>query len=156
MRYQKLQNIGFVLPTRLNAATSSAYEGGSATGSRSKSWNPSAAGPNSAATGNLTTIRRRARDAVRNDPWAKTAAARWVSNVIGTGIQPYPRHPDAGVRKALKELWADWESESDADGRLGFYGQQALAARVLFVDGEALARIRMRRPEDGLAVPMQI
>lgn len=156
MRYQTLQQAGFVLPTRLNAASSSAYEGGSATGSRSKSWNPSAAGPNSAATGNLGIIRRRARDAVRNDPWAKTAAARWVSNVIGTGIQPYPRHPDRGVRKALKELWSDWVGESDADGLLGFYGQQALAARCLFTDGEALGRIRMRRPEDDLVVPMQI
>lgn len=156
MRYKALNQIGFVLPTRLNAASSSAYEGGSATGSRSKNWNPSAAGPNSAATGNLTTIRRRARDAVRNDPWAKTAVSRWVSNVIGTGIQPYPRHPDAGVRKTLKELWRDWVNESDADGRLGFYGQQALAARGIFTDGETLARIRLRRPEDDLVVPMQV
>lgn len=156
MRYRNLSQRGFIMPTRLQAASSSAYEGGSATGSRSKSWNPSGAGPNAAATGNLSTIRRRARDAVRNDPWGKTAVSRWVSNVIGTGIQPYPRHPDKGIRNALKELWTDWVSEADADGRLCFYGLQALAARSIFVDGEALARIRIRRLEDDLAVPLQI
>lgn len=156
MKYRNLQQRGFIMPTRLNAAMSTAYEGGSATGSRSRNWNPSAAGPNSAATSNLTTIRRRARDAVRNDPWAKTGATRWVSNVIGTGIQPYPRHPDKGVRAALKELWADWVPEADADDRLDFYGLQALAARSMFTDGEALARLRQRRPEDGLAVPLQL
>lgn len=153
-RYKTLQARGFVMPSRLQMM-SSAYEGGSATGSRSRNWNPSAAGPNSAATGNLTTIRRRARDAVRNDPWAKTSVTRWVSNVIGTGIQPYPQHPDKRIRMALKELWADWVPEADADGRLDFYGLQALAVRSMFVDGEVLTRFRARRPQDGLAVPLQ-
>lgn len=153
--YRTLQQRGFIMPTRVQAM-SSAYEGGSATGSRSRNWNPSAAGPNSAASSNLSTIRRRARDAVRNDPWAKTAVAKWVSNVIGTGIQPYPRHPDKGVRRALKELWADWVPEADADGRLDFYGLQALAVRTMFVDGEALSRLRARLPQDGLPVPLQV
>lgn len=154
-RYPTLRQRGFVLPPRLQAM-SSAYEGGSATGSRSRNWSPSSSGPNSAATGNLTTIRRRARDAVRNDPWAKAAADKWVSNVVGTGIQPYPRHPDREVRQALKELWADWVAEADADGRLDFGGLQALAVRGMFVDGEALTRLRPRRPQDGLVVPLQV
>ncbi len=156
MRFQTLKQRGFVMPARLQRASAASYEGGSATGSRSRNWNPSSAGPNSAATASLPLIRRRARDAVRNDPWAKTAVARWVSNVIGTGIRPYPQHPDKGMRELLKQLWADWVQESDADGRMDFYGQQALAARAMFVDGEALARLRPRRLEDGLSVPLQI
>lgn len=155
MKYRTLSQRGFVMPTRLRAAASS-YDGGSATGSRSRNWNPSAAGPNSAATSNMALMRRRARDAVRNDPWAKTAVSKWVSNVIGTGMQPYPQHPDEAVRKALKQLWSDWTSESDADGNLDFYGQQALAARAMFTDGESLVRIRPRRASDGLSVPLQI
>ncbi|NYT38878.1 phage portal protein [Allopusillimonas soli] len=155
MRYRTLANRGFILPMRLHNA-GSAYEGGSATGSRARNWQPSAAGPNSAATQNLTMIRRRARDAVRNDPWAKTAVTRWVSNVIATGIQPYPKHPDRAMRMLLKQLWADWTAQSDADGRLDFYGQQALAERAMFVDGEALAILRPRLPRDGLTVPLQI
>lgn len=155
MKFRTLKSKGFILPSRVQAA-GSAYEGGSATGSRTRNWNPSSAGPNSAAANNLPTIRRRARDAVRNDPWAKTASNRWVSNVIGTGIQPYPRHPDKAMREMLKELWADWVSEADADGRLDFYGMQALAVRSMFNDGETLLRLRPRRPEDGLTVPLQL
>ncbi|CAM4135851.1 phage portal protein [Kerstersia similis] len=156
MRYRNLANRGFVLPTRLQGSASSSYEAGSATGSRSRSWMPSASGPNTAATRNLGLIRRRARDAVANDPWAKTSVARWVSNVVGTGIQPYPKHPDPKVRCRLKAAWADWVGESDADERLDFYGQQALAARAMFVDGETLAILRPRLPSDGLTVPLQI
>lgn len=157
MRYRPLaRRGGFNPPTRLRAAANTAYEGGSATGSRSRNWNPSNAGPNSAATNNLSLVRRRARDAVRNDPWAKTAVAKWVANAIGTGIQPYPQHPDKAVRKLLKEYWSDWVNECDADGKLDFYGLQALAARAMFTDGEALDRLRPRRLSDGLVAPLQI
>ncbi|AWB32371.1 phage portal protein [Orrella marina] len=155
MKLPTLRARGFVLPTRIQNA-GSAYEGGAATGSRAKNWNPSSAGPNSAATASLPTLRRRSRDAVRNDPWAKTAGNRWVSNVIGTGIQPYSRHPDKAVREMLKQMWADWVPEADADGRLDFYGLQALAVRSMFNDGETLLRLRPRRPQDGLTVPLQL
>ncbi|MPS30641.1 MAG: phage portal protein [Alcaligenaceae bacterium] len=155
-RTPTLASRGFIMPTRLRASMSGAYESGSATGARSRNWNPSSAGPNSAAASNLQTIRRRGRDATRNDPWAKTASVRWVSNAIGTGIQPYPRHPDRAVRRLLKERWGDWVPEADADGRLDFYGQQALAARSIFTDGEALGRLRTRLPSDGLTVPLQL
>lgn len=136
--------------------TGTAYESGSATGARSRTWNPSSAGPNGAATGNLSLIRRRARGAVRNDPWARAAANRWVTDIIGTGIQPRPRHPDKEVRAWLKEFWDDWVVEADADGMSDFYGLQTVAARAMFVDGEALGRLRLRRPEDGLIVPLQV
>lgn len=155
MHYRALRSKGFILPSRIQAA-GSPYESGSATGSRSRNWNPSSAGPSTAAATNLPMVRRRARDAVRNDPWAKTAANRWVSNAIGTGIQPYSKHPDKASRLLLKELWADWVPEADADGRMDFYGLQALAVRSMFVDGETLARLRPRRLTDGLSVPLQI
>jgi len=156
MSYVKNRRTGMLLPRRLNAQMSSSYESGSATGSRARNWMPSASGPNASAVQGLGLQRRRARDAIRNDPWALTAQTRWVSNVIGTGIQPYPKHPDPEVRRALKERWADWVPEADADGRLDFYGMQALAVRAIFGDGETLARVRMRRPTDGLSVPIQI
>lgn len=154
MAYPNLKSRGFVLPMRLQSKGSS-YDAGSASGSRSVNWLPSNAGPN-AAGGALPLIRRRSRDAIRNDPWAKAAIARLVSNTIGTGIQPFPLHPDKAVCKQLKELWSDWVADADADGRLDVYGIQAIAARAMFADGEALARLRPRRLEDGLAVPLQI
>ncbi|MBR8046579.1 phage portal protein [Burkholderia multivorans] len=151
--YPALARRGFVVPTRLKAA---AYESASTVGARAKSWRASGAGPNTAAVQNLSLMRSRARDAIRNDPWAKTAIARLVSNTIGTGIQAHPRHPNEAVRKMQKQLWEDSGQEIDADDLFDIAGIQTLAARAFFSDGEVLVRRRMRSPRDGLAVPMQI
>ncbi|PRH46698.1 phage portal protein [Burkholderia multivorans] len=151
--YPALARRGFVVPTRLKAA---AYESASTVGARAKSWRASGAGPNAAAVQNLPLMRSRARDAIRNDPWAKTAIARLVSNTIGTGIQAHPRHPNEAVRKMQKQLWEDSGQEIDADDLFDIAGIQTLAARAFFSDGEVLVRRRMRSPRDGLAVPMQI
>ena len=101
-------------------------------------------------------MRFRARDAIRNDPWAKTAIARLVSNTIGSGIQAHPQHPNDAVRKMQKQLWEDSGQEIDADDLFDIAGVQTLAARAFFSDGEVLVRRRWRSPLDGLAVPMQI
>lgn len=151
-KYRSLGSRGFLMPTRLL----NSYDGGSASGSRTQNWQPSSAGPNSIASSQLPLLRRRARAAVRNDPWAKSTIAKLVSNAIGTGIQPYPQHPDKDICKALKELWNDWTLESDTEGRLDFYGQQALAARHIFLDGETLSQTVIRGMDRGLSVPLQI
>lgn len=141
------------MPTRLKA---SAYDAGGGGGGRGKSWKVSGAGPNAAATQNLALMRSRARAAIRNDPWAKAAIHRLVTNTIGTGIQPHPKHSDEKIRAAQKLLWKDWLPDGDADGLLDFYGQQTLAARAFFSDGEVFARRRLRPLSEGLAVPMQV
>lgn len=151
--FPSLAQRGFVVPTRLKAA---AYESASTAGARAKSWRVSGAGPNAAAVQNLSLMRFRARDAIRNDPWAKTAIARLVSNTIGSGIQAHPQHPNDAVRKMQKQLWEDSGQEIDADDLFDIAGVQTLAARAFFSDGEVLVRRRWRSPLDGLAVPMQI
>lgn len=151
--FPSLAQRGFVVPTRLKAA---AYESASTAGARAKSWRVSGAGPNAAAVQNLSLMRFRARDAIRNDPWAKTAIARLVSNTIGSGIQAQPQHPNDAVRKMQKQLWEDSGQEIDADDLFDIAGVQTLAARAFFSDGEVLVRRRWRSPLDGLAVPMQI
>ncbi|BEV51978.1 phage portal protein [Burkholderia contaminans] len=151
--FPSLARRGFVVPTRLKAA---AYESASTTGARAKSWRTSSAGPNAAAVQNLPLLRSRARDAIRNDPWAKTAIARLVSNTIGNGIQAHPKHPNAAVRKMQKQLWEDSCEEIDADELFDMAGVQTLAARAFFSDGEVLVRRQFRSPSEGLAVPMQI
>ncbi len=91
--YPMLARRGFVVPTRLKAA---AYESASTGGARARSWKASSAGPNAAAAQNLPLMRHRARDAIRNDPWAKAAITRLVSNTIGSGIQAQVRR-DLGM-----------------------------------------------------------
>lgn len=152
MAYNTLARRGFLMPTRLQ----NSYDSGGATGSRTKNWNPSSSGPNAIASNQLPLMRRRSRAAVHNDPWAKAAIARMVNNTIGTGIQPYPQHPDKKIRAMLKELWNDWVPEADADQNLDFYGLQNVAARSMFIAGDGLSRLRRRRPQDGLSVPLQV
>jgi len=49
-----------------------------------------------------------------------------------------------------------WGEEADADGVTDIYGLQALSCRAGYESGECFIRIRIRRPEDGLTVPMQL
>lgn len=124
-------------------------------GRRLRGWVAPATGPNRAMQG-AETLRNRARDAARND-WAATAGARtWTTNLIGTGIVPRPKTEDAALKARLRALWDAWVPWADADGLLDFYGLQTLAVRSWIVAGEVFIRLRPRRPEDGLAVPLQM
>jgi lambda family phage portal protein len=126
------------------------------TGRRMRGWNPPNSGPNVAIVG-LENIRKRSRDAGRND-WAGAAATqRWVTNLIGVGITPrLPTTLTKKRRKEITDLWDRWVAESDADGVLDFYGQQTLAVRCWLDSGEVFVRQRKRRVEDGIEVPVQI
>lgn len=125
-------------------------------GRRSREWSPSSYGPNSALLFGSDQLRRRSRDQVRNNGYAEAAVNSIVTNVIGTGIKPEFVTGDAGLNAELAALWLDWTDESDADGRLDFYGQQNLIARQMVEAGEGFCRFRLRRPEDGLSVPLQL
>jgi len=98
----------------------------------------------------------RARYLVRNNGYAANAVESWAGNAVGTGIKPSSGIADAQLKERLQRLWLRWTDESDAEGLTDFYGQQRRAARELFIAGEVFFRIRPRRPEDGLTVPLQL
>lgn len=149
--YPMLQQRGFLLPSRLK----NSYEG-AGQGRRAQNWQAGSSGPVSVAAGGLQTMRNRSRLAAQNDPYAVKALDAQVSNHIGTGIAPRSQYRDPTIRRELNELWEDFCTESDADGVLDFYGQQGLAANAFFSVGECFARLRPRRLDDGLAVPLQL
>lgn len=121
-------------------------------GRRSTGWGNTNPGPNNALTiGGLDVIRRRARDAARNNPWAASALHTIETNIVGLGIKPM-----INKNKALMKLWNQWIEQADADGATNFYGLQTLVARSVAEGGDCFARIRPRRLEDGLAVPLQV
>lgn len=130
------------------------YEAGGY-GRRTKGWYAPSVGPNAALYG-AQTVRDRARAARRNDAWAKSGIHGLVSEIVGTGIKPQSQCSKPKFRKAVEALWLRWTDESDADGVLDFYGQQALAAQTWLESGEAFVRLRTRRPTDGLSVPLQL
>lgn len=150
-RYLSLTRSGLLVPERIKAS----YEG-AAEGRRSSGWDAPDTGPNSLIMPALRNLRSRSRAAVRNDPYAANVIDKRVSNLIGTGITPQPRLLDKALRNAMQVLWEDWVDESDADELTDFYGQQALVARTVEQSGECFVRLRPRRMEDGLAVPLQL
>jgi lambda family phage portal protein len=88
-------------------------------------------------------LRRRARYYVANNPWAANAASSFAANLVGAGIKPQAQHPNPDVRRAINDLWERQSDFTDADGLTDFQGQQALAARTLFIDGELFARLEV-------------
>ncbi|UVM73991.1 phage portal protein [Pseudomonas alvandae] len=149
--YPTLSRSGFLLPSNIKAS----YEG-AGEGRRSTGWDAPDNGINSINTPALRNLRGRSRAAVRNDPYAFNVIDKRVSNLIGTGITPRPNTEDNALRKLLQLLWDDWVDESDADEHTDFYGQQALVARTVETSGECFVRLRPRRLDERLAVPLQV
>lgn len=123
---------------------------------RAAGWRAPSTKANDAILSNLSTLRNRSRAATRNDGYGKSVIRGLVTNIIGTGIQPISQHPDPEMRRRINALFLQWTDESDADGLLDFYGQQAQVCRTWLSGGEAFVRVRYRLPSDGLSVPIQI
>ena len=102
------------------------------------------------------TITARARWLVRNNGYAANAVDAFANHVVGDGIKPSSKIADAAKKEELQNFWLVWTDEADAEGLTDFFGLQRRAAREVFLAGEVFLRIRARRPEDGLTVPMQL
>jgi lambda family phage portal protein len=158
------RTIGFVAPaTALSRARHRAaiamlarnYEG-ARVGRRTEGWVVAGTSANAEIGTALSRLRDRSRDLVRNNPYAAKAVQAVVSNLVGTGILPRARSAHAGVNDQADRLWARFAESCDADGLTDFSGLQALIVRAMAESGECLVRIRDRRIEDGLPVPLQL
>jgi lambda family phage portal protein len=132
-----------------------AFEAGAVNSRRTFGWRPQTTTPNGVLS-SLATLRDRSRSAVRNNAYGKEAIDKLVSNIVGTGIKPLSKAFDVAFAKQLTDLWERWTDESDADGLLDFYGQQAQVVRTWKEAGEVFVRLRPRLASDGLSVPLQI
>ncbi|MGN8152524.1 phage portal protein [Agrobacterium sp. 22094] len=99
------------------------------------------AGPNSY-NSEIETVRKDSRWAYANNSYFRQAVRQVANNITSYGIKP--RIKD----KVLRKLWNKWVKECDARGRLDFYGAQWALVAGVARDGEALVRIRQRRPGD--------
>jgi len=125
-------------------------------GRRALAWQVSNPGAVAALAYGQDELRAKSRDLVRRNAWAAAGVEAFVANAIGTGIKPQSMVRDAGQREAIQSLWAAWGDEADAAGLTDIYGLQALACRAMVEGGEALVRLRYRRPEDRLPVALQL
>ena len=105
--------------------------------SRASAWAASGGSANSEVASGAATIARRAREAVRNDPYATRIVDLWTGNAVGAGITT--RWPDTAHTTA----WRRWSESTacDAEGRLDLYGLQALAMRAVVESGECFIRL---------------
>lgn len=152
--YRTLHKQGFLLPDTVKLKSS--YEGARTGGRRLGAWQPTSGGPNSVLEYSLTELRRRSHQQHRDNGRANTARESFASNVVGRGIRPRWEMEDQDLKDEIHQLWDDSVLEMDADGIYDFYGQQWLVANALFESGEVLARRRLRRLADRLAVPLQL
>ena len=73
----------------------------------SAQWAPSAGSATAEVGAAAATVARRARDAVRNDPYASRIVDLWTGNAVGAGITtrwPDERHSRAWARWAASRL----------------------------------------------------
>lgn len=95
--------------------------------------------PETAAAG--PALRSRASYLAMNNPWIANAVGNLTGALVGPGIQPSSKHPEAETRKALNRYFADWCSRADAEGRTDFAGLQVAIADSMVKAGEAVALI---------------
>ena len=123
---------------------------------RLRGWNPPLENINALVASGGPRLLARARELVVTNGYAANACEAFASNLVGDGIKPSSLITDAALRDQVQKLWLAWTDEADADGLTDFYGLQAMVAREMFVAGECFVRLRPRRAEDGLMVPLQL
>lgn len=98
-----------------------------------------ASADNAMAGGQATMTRNRARDLIRNNPYAFGAIEAIVANVIGCGIQPMPRVSDDKERNAaIRDEFLEWCKVADVTRAQTHFEQQSLALTEMIVAGEML------------------
>jgi lambda family phage portal protein len=119
------------------------------------SWRPrrQGASANTDHAADAATIRAKARALAQNVPYVRAALDGLVAYTIGTGIISRATGAEA---EAFNDAFARWQKVADADGRLDWPGIQAAAYRAMEQDGEVLIRLRSRRPDDNLPIPLQL
>jgi len=122
------------------------YEGASK-GRRTDSWRTPSTSVNVETAGAMRTLRDRARDLVRNNPYAKKGLGVISNGVVGKGImgQVKMEGSDTVARTLrLKTAWDAWAGTTacDYEGRKNLNKIQSLIMRGVPEGGEILVRVR--------------
>lgn len=153
MEESKLLSIDGGVPKKKASATE--YEGGG-WGRRLSTWGTSTSGSNTTIVNNLTKLRSRSRELIRNNPLIDGGTGSYIANLIGSGITPRWQLEDKELKKDIQQLWADWTLQADLYGVVDFYGLQSLIARGLIDAGEMLSRFIYLDKSPLYAVPLQL
>jgi lambda family phage portal protein len=117
-------------------------------GRRTEGWTSSGNSATGEITGSLATVRNRARDLVRNNPYARRAVDMLAAKKIGTGIRARPE-------KGAIPAWNEFVETCDFEGDLDLYGIQSMMTRSADEAGEVLVR-RVRTREGRVPLKLQV
>jgi lambda family phage portal protein len=152
-----------------NAYLKRKYEGADA-GRRTAGWNTNNQSANAEiATGGIK-LRDRARDMVRNNPYAARGVQAIANNVVGRGIKTQikidTRAKVSDKEKRANNSWNTWSGTTacDYEGIHNFAGLQRICMRAVAESGEVFVRKRrvkrqFRRGKDGKRIevpPIQL
>ncbi|MBF0463226.1 MAG: phage portal protein [Magnetococcales bacterium] len=129
---------------------------GAKTGRLTSGWTTAGTDANAEIAMAYVRLRDRARDLVRNNPYAAKAVMTHASSMIGAGIRPRPKAATQELDDQVTDLWDAFTENCDADGRTTFYGIQTLMARSMVESGECLLQMVNRPSSFGLRVPLQL
>lgn len=143
------------LRARIVGATLARHYEAASSGRRTAGWRRNTGDANAVTGPAVGKIRDTARDLVRNQGIAESAVRTIANNVTGRyGITAKPENGSKAIAKEWKR-WAE-STDCDSDGRHDLAGLQRLIMRSIVTDGEVIVRRRLRRPDDGLSIPIQI
>jgi lambda family phage portal protein len=94
----------------------------------------------------LSILRERSRDLVRNDAHAAGVLGTITDNVVGCGITPQSRldikelgiskEKAVEIQRVQEKIWERWFTHADISERLDFYEMQSLVDRQIIENGE--------------------
>ena len=111
------------------------YDGAART-KRTSKWLTTSQSVNAENRGAQTVLRDRARDLIRNEPFATRGQQVISSNVVGKGVMP--QLPEGDVSDMWK-FWAD-STRCDFNGKSSYTGMQNLIMNSVSSDGEIFAK----------------
>lgn len=97
-------------------------------------------------TADIETLRIRAREMSRNNPYWKQARRAIVSEIIGHGIRAAVTGDNKRTAASIQKDWDAWADSKvpDVTGQLDLYGLQSLVAATVVQSGECLVVRRMQ------------
>jgi len=157
------------LRARMFEALSGSYIGGSTSRRQTTRWNPLEVDADSNTIYDLSIMRARCRDLVRNTPLATGAVSTTVTNVIGSGLTLQAQldreildmtdeQSDAWESIAMREWRLFWETK-DVDLTRGLAGPELaeLAFRSVLENGDCFALLpRRKRPGSTYSLKVQL
>lgn len=123
---------------------------------RQGGWNTSGTSGNAEIGPRLGKLRDNGRDFTRNNPYGRRAPRDFAKRVVGTGIGGRAATGYESIDAVINERWAQFSRRCMSDRRIVLGAAQKLMVSSAFTSGDVLIRRWVRRPEDGLAVPLQL